>query len=338
MAEPELTLAAQYLRQVVEVLRSMGVDPADWLAPHGLGEARLEEASLTMSLPTFGRLLMDAERVAREPALGLFVGERLGARTHGFVGAAALHSQTLREVLEVFVRFLGVRISVLAVVHSVEGPDLHVELAELVPLGEAQRPVLEAVVMSVRNVVEAVSMGACPVKRVAFPFPAPDYAALARDLIGCEVAYGAARARLTLPSALLDQPLRMADPRAFEEAAELCQRQLDALGTTHTTAGRVRRLLLEKQNGFPSLQTTARRLHVTPRTLHRRLDDEGTSFRSILEDVRQRLAEDHLRAGRASVEEIAYMLGYSDPANFRRAFRRWTSVSPSAFRAAARES
>ena len=75
---------------------------------------------------------------------------------------------------------------------------------------------------------------------------------------------------------------------------------------------------------------------MTPRTLHRRLVDEGTSFRVILEDLRHRLAVDQLTNGTASIEEIAYILGYSDPANFRRAVRRWTGRPPSRIRQDAR--
>lgn len=72
---------------------------------------------------------------------------------------------------------------------------------------------------------------------------------------------------------------------------------------------------------------------MTPRTLHRRLIDEGTSFRELLEEVRHTLAVEHLKSGRFSIEEIAYTLGYSDLANFRRAFKRWEDVPPSESRA-----
>ena len=102
--------------------------------------------------------------------------------------------------------------------------------------------------------------------------------------------------------------------------------------TPNTSADEVQRLMLEKQTGFPSLAVTARALHVAPRTLHRRLEDEGTSFKALLEGVRHTLALAHLRQGRYTVDEIAYALGYTDTANFRRAFRRWESKPPSAFR------
>jgi AraC-like DNA-binding protein len=91
--------------------------------------------------------------------------------------------------------------------------------------------------------------------------------------------------------------------------------------------------MLEKQNGFPSLNVTARLCHMTPRTLHRRLIDEGSAFKEILEDVRHMLAVEHLKSGHLTIQEIAYTLGYTDLANFRRAFKRWEGVPPSAYRA-----
>jgi len=336
VASPNLTLAAQYLRHVADFVRSAEVDVEGWLAMHGLEEAELEEAALTMSLAEFRQLLLDAIALTREPALGLFVGERLVPRTHGFVGYASMNSRTLRELLDVLSQFLSLRISILALSYEVEGPYVRARIDERIPLGDIQRPVVEAVVMSIRNTLQATSMGAIQITRVELPFAAPDYAELASEMFGCEVRYGAPGVAMLLPADVLDQRLKMADPRVFAEAAQILQRQLDQLEASASWSGRVRRVLLESQAGFPSLQATARLLHVTPRTLHRRLKDEQTAYREILDDIRFRLATDQLRAGVSSIEEIAYTLGYSDPANFRRAFKRWARVPPSAYRDGAR--
>jgi len=193
--------------------------------------------------------------------------------------------------------------------------------------------VLEAVVLSIKNILDAISMGACTVDEVVFAFGQPEYAGVARDLFGTTVRWGASWTGFTLPAEVMDVPLKMADPSAFEEAAKICQRELDKLTADESFAARVRRLLLEKQSGFPGLRVTARLFHTTPRTLHRRLLEEGTSFRQILEEVRHALAVEHVKSARFSMEEIAYTLGYSDLANFRRAFKRWESVPPSAYRA-----
>jgi AraC-like DNA-binding protein len=130
-------------------------------------------------------------------------------------------------------------------------------------------------------------------------------------------------------------PLKTSDREAFREATLICQRELEHLTNDESTSSRVRRLLLGEHDGFPSLQVTARLLHVTPRTLHRRLLDEGTSFRALLEEVRHALAIEHVRSGRLSIQEIAFRLGYSDVANFRRAFKRWEEAPPTAFKARA---
>ncbi len=334
MPAAPFTLPSAYLRHIADHLTSLGVDVAAWLAREGLAPGQLDDASLSISFEAFRRLTLDALRLSREPALGLFVGQRLQANVHGVLGYAALSSGSIRQALELFERFITLRFSVLAISSEVRPQGVRVRIEERRPLNDIQRPVLEAVVMTNKNILESISMGSCRIRSVAFPFAAPEYAKLARELFGCEVRYGQRWAGFTLPADVLDAPLRLADPLAFREAALILQGELQRLAANETLAGRVRRLLLQGHNGFPSLQVSARLLHMTPRTLHRRLVDEGTSFRELLEDVRHTLAVEYLQSGRFSIEEIAYTLGYSDLANFRRAFKRWESIPPSEFRAA----
>jgi len=329
----DFTLPVHYLRQIAGQLRSMGVDVEAVLARSQLDEAQLNDSSLVISFALFERLVLDGIAIAREPALGLLVGERLLVNTHGIVGYAAVNSGSVRQALELVERYMRLRISAIALSSEQHGAEQRVCFSETHPLGEIRVPVLEAVILSVKNILDSISMGTCQVSSVSFPFAAPGYTQLARELFKCDVLYGASWAGFSVPAEVLDTPLRMADPEAFREAALICQRELDKITANESLAARVRRLLLEKQNGFPSLVVTARLFHMTSRTLHRRLLDEGTSFKQILEEVRHALAVEQLKSGRFSVEEIAYSLGYSDLANFRRAFKRWEGVPPSAYRA-----
>jgi AraC-like DNA-binding protein len=97
-------------------------------------------------------------------------------------------------------------------------------------------------------------------------------------------------------------------------------------------------MLLEQPGRFPGIEELADRLHVTSRTLRRKLQAEGTSYASILASVRKDLAIQHLRTTRMKVDEIAEALGFSDVASFRQAFRKWTGRSPSDYRGRARAS
>jgi AraC-like DNA-binding protein len=328
----DFTVPAEYVRPIAEQLRSTGVDVHAWLERCEVPDAEIQKPDHLVPYPAFRRLVLDAIAAAREPALGLFVGQRLVASTHGMVGAAAVSSSTVRQALEIVERFSILRSSVVTISHEIGKHEGRVIFTEVLPLGDIQRPLLEAVVLSIKNVLDEITMGACQVREVAFPFEEPEYATLARDLFGCKVRYGQTWTGFIAPPEIVELPLKMADPAAFEEAARICQRELDRIAAQESTGARVRRLLLERQNGFPSLQITARLFHMTPRTLHRRLVDEGTSYRELLESVRRTLAIEHVRSGRFTLEEIAYRLGYTDLANFRRAFKRWEGVAPSAYR------
>jgi YesN/AraC family two-component response regulator len=100
-----------------------------------------------------------------------------------------------------------------------------------------------------------------------------------------------------------------------------------------TTAERLRPLLVEElHRGNPTLAQVAVRLRMSPRTLHRRLASENTSFRRLLTDLRRELAERHLRENELAIGEIAFLLGFSEVSAFHRAFKRWTGWRPLAYR------
>lgn len=332
MPEAPFTLPVHYVRHIADQIVSHGGDVARWLKESKLTAAQLASSSFELDYPTFERLVAQSLVVTEEPALGLFVGQRLVASTHGMLGYAALSSGTIGQALEICETFARLRLSLITMSRSTKGDSVRVRFDETRPLGEIRRPVLEAVVLSIKNILDVISMGACTVEEVSFGFAEPKYAAVARDLFGTRVRWGASWTGFSFPLDMLEVPLKMGDPGAFEEARNICQRELDKLTADESFSARVRRLLLEKQSGFPNLRVTARLFHTTPRTLHRRLLEEGTSYREILEEVRHALAVEHVKSGRFSMEEIAYSLGYSDLANFRRAFKRWESVPPSAYR------
>lgn len=331
MPSPDFSLPIHYVRQIADQVRSLDADVNQWLALSQMTESDLADASQTVSFPVAYQLVLNALQLTQEPALGLLIGERLVVNTHGILGYAAMNSVNLRQALDLFERYIGLRTTLVSVSHDIEDKWVHVRFDEPTPLGEVRRPVLEAVMLTVKNVLDYITMGSRHVLWVAFPFPRPDYADLAQDMFHAEVRYDQRWAGFTLPEDVLDQPLKMADPATFQDAAAICQRELDKLTQNKSLSGRVRRIMLEKQNGFPSLNVTARLFHMTPRTLHRRLQDEGTSYKDILENVRHMLAVEHLKAGHLSIQEIAYTLGYTDMANFRRAFKRWEGVAPSAY-------
>jgi AraC-like DNA-binding protein len=106
------------------------------------------------------------------------------------------------------------------------------------------------------------------------------------------------------------------------------------LPKAEATTDAVRRFLAEDlSNGQAKLAQLAPRLRMSARTLHRRLEQEGTNFRSVLNEVRRELAVRHLMERRLAVGEIAFLLGFSEVSAFHRAFKHWTGQAPRAYRA-----
>lgn len=336
-APVRLGMPAPYLAQIAAQLGAMGVDVSAWLLHAGIAPAPIEAIAESLTVEAFERLVTGAVALAREPAFGLLVGQRLQLGTHGVLGYAAQSSGSIRQALGLFEAFVRTRFPLIAIAVERGPSETRVAIAPLGRLGAASQVVIEAIVAATKNVLDAIAMGSAAVRAVSFAFAEPTYAGFARELFGCRVRYGASWSGLVLEARALDVPLRAADPAAFAEAVRICERELERIATTDTFAGRVRRVLLEQPSGLPSLPVTARMLHMTPRTLHRRLVDEGTSFRAILEDVRRTLACEQMKSGRFALQEIAHRLGYTDFANFRRAFKRWEGVAPSTYAARVRD-
>ena len=167
---------------------------------------------------------------------------------------------------------------------------------------------------------------------VCFPFPAPADAEIYPDMFECPVRFGALQASLSFDSSWLDREPRLGDPLTHAEAVKLCDELMDQLRLRAGISGKVREVLLVNPMLRIGLDSVAKQLHMTERTLRRKLHDEETSFRKIIDELRMHVAIKYLRDTDLTIKEVADSLGFSEDASFRHAFRRWTQISPLEFR------
>ncbi|MEJ8850545.1 AraC family transcriptional regulator [Variovorax rhizosphaerae] len=164
----------------------------------------------------------------------------------------------------------------------------------------------------------------------------PPYHARYAEVFSCPALFGQPHDAIVFRRADLDLPLVSANPQVtalFDDAAE---RDLMASRATRDMTKAVRDVLREMLRGeLPTVEQVASRLCVSERTLQRRLAREGAQFTALLDDVRLEMARHHLAAGRASLTEIAYLLGFVDPNSFFRSFKRWTGQTPDVYRSGA---
>lgn len=176
---------------------------------------------------------------------------------------------------------------------------------------------------------------ACMPCRALAMGPAPPHAAAIERWLPCPVAFEQPANELHYDSAWLDRPPQLANPFTANELLQTCTTLLAEYQRATGIAGKVYKALIECSGHFPDVEAIAARLHMTSRTLRRKLDAEGTSYQGLLVDVRRSLAIDYRRGTSMTVEDIAEALAFSDAASFRHAFRRWTLKRPSEFRLSA---
>jgi AraC-like DNA-binding protein len=169
---------------------------------------------------------------------------------------------------------------------------------------------------------------------VAYPLPRPRDPERHERWFGCPVSWGGPTFEVAFDAAMLSLPLPRAEPHLFGYLARRVEALQAALPVAERWAERARREIgALLAHGEPRLADVARRLAVSERTLHRRLADDDTRFAALVDEARRERATFLLEDPRLSSSEIAFLLGYAEPAAFFRAFRRWTGTTPQTWRA-----
>ena len=168
--------------------------------------------------------------------------------------------------------------------------------------------------------------------RLAYPEAAD--LRLPSDQVGCDVRFTCPRNQIIFKASWLDQAASLGNKTTYPTIVALCDDLLDDLKLRIGIAGKIRALLLRDIANPPTFAAVASSLRVNERSLRRQLQQQGLSFRGLLDELRTQIALKYLRTTKLANEEIALTLGFSDAANFRRAFHRWTNKTPSEIRGA----
>ncbi len=328
------TVLAALTSAVVDAAVSVGLAAAPLLRAAGLARSDLVDPDGRVPLEAHARLW---EEIAKEPGdVGLAIGPRLARNALGVVGLAMRASGTVGEALTVFGRFRSlVQVDAVPQV-AVEGS--LVVLRQALPERFARlRHPAEAQASATTSLLRFLAREEIAPAHVAFPHARPARTKPHAAFFGREPSWGAPCVELAFDAALLARPLAHADPALFAYLARRAEVLLGGVRDEVPLAERARAVVVELlPHGEPRLDDVARRLAVSPRTLHRRLKDDGASFAALLDAARKTRAEALLADPALGAYEVGFLLGYSDAAAFTRAFRRWTGTTPAAYRAARR--
>jgi AraC-like DNA-binding protein len=315
------------------MLERRGIDPTPLFKEAGLDTKSLSNPRARYSGKQ-GRLVWArVSEMLGDPGFGLTIAQVWQPSDFHALGCAFLASTTLRSALNRLVRYNALVYDVIS--YAFVERDNHAILSYSTELDEPA--ILEdthwAVVLDACRRVYGADLD--PLE-VAFLHSEPDSAMDEfSEYFRCPIRFGEPVASMTFPSEVLDRPLPASNrelaltlDRTLSEYLAKLQRD-DIVSRTKSTIGDY------LPSGNLTDKVAAGAMHMSSRSLQRKLAAENTTFRKLIETVRQELAESYLADDSFTLKEISYLLGFSEQSSFSRAFKRWTGVTPQEFRGSA---
>lgn len=329
---------SQRIAAIVAILAEDGIAPTQTLAGSGIAEGALTSPSTRISYNQAATVFGNAVRLATSPTVALRAGERMGLTAHGMYGYGLLSSPTSTDLMEFAIKYNRVMGPVAGPISCSRDAGRAIYTYEVLlssdPNDELYRFALEFAYAAHLRLGRDLLGPSFALAALHVCFPEPAHSSIYRTLFGCPVHFQQPKNELWVETPWIDLPSKLPDLLTHAMAGEVCQQDLAELPFSAGTSSMVRRTLIEHMPWrFPAMELMARELSMQPRTLRRKLEAEGTTYRAILASVRQKLAIEYLLKTHMSIEEISSRLGYSDAANFRHAFARWTGQSPREYRA-----
>jgi AraC-like DNA-binding protein len=310
---------------IAEMCAAIGIEPED-----------LEDADRRLTLEQCIITIQQALHISGDPHLALHLGERTRVSALGLAGLIMESSKDAFTVLQCAQEFSQAFTNVQSFRLEAEGTMVHF-LSEMAPVWVERSPetahyVIETTFSSVVHQLYLLTRKHLRPMRVLFRQDRPADTREHERVFGCRPEFGQELNCMIFSAYDLRTPV-VGHNRTLSNVLkgvyeEHVRRHVDGSFTE-----KVKQVVLGNLRvTFPPLEVIAEALHVTPRTLQRKLHQEGTTYRALSDAVKQELAEHLLANPVLAISDIAYKLGYAEPTSFQRAFRQWTGSTPMEFR------
>jgi AraC-like DNA-binding protein len=329
-ATSENSILGSYVKAVGRALDAAGCDGPALLAEAGFDLKNLDGPDTRCPLANTGHLWRIAVAATGDPAFGVKVANHYKHTSFHALGYGTSASSTLKEAFERVQRYCHVVSDAVDYQFFRRGSEYHFIIEPAIDIAvEAIDALVSTYLRMCRSLIGSQYSPLSIELRRARPAIIDDYERLWR----APLRFGAEQNRLIFDSDSIERLLDTGNPELAQQSDVISSRYLARIERYNIVA-RVREVLTQRlQDSEPSQEDVAEILNVSARTLQRKLGDSGTTFKEILDETRHALALAYLSTPQHSVNEITYLLGFSCSSSFTRAFRRWTGLSPSDWRA-----
>jgi AraC-like DNA-binding protein len=320
---------------IVELLGEEGVQAQDALSQTDIPASSLTSPAAKVSLRQVLQCCGNALRLTTNPQFAYLAGLRFHVSAYGMYGFAMLASTDFRQTMAFIQQY-----------HQLATPLAAISFEErqgraawtIAPLGHPlvdaglYRYLTELHCGIFLSILRDLMGGSFAPEEVRLIYGRANDSAAYPAHAGYPVLFRQPANQLAFDAAWLDRPAVLGNQITYAAVVKLCDNLLKELELQAGVAGRVRQAILIGGVAHAHFDQVARDLAISPRTLRRRLKEEGAPFRKLLDELRAEMAIKYLRETLLPVEQIGDMLGFTETANFRRAFHRWTKAAPRDYR------
>lgn len=315
------TIPAQCIASLTDLSVELGCNRADLLQgiefPAATIDARVDAAHFT-------RLANRAIALTGDCALGLKFGQRLNISVLSNLGLAMLNSSNLNEAITLLDKYVD--LICLLICHPLKRDERRCSLYLGSEPGIRDPHFVFDTWCATLAKALAYLLGVKQIPlRVEFPYPRPKHVAELESLFGRDLHFDRIIGRISFDLALESIPLRNSNPVLCQFYVDECEKLLSEMFQL-SEAQQVLCILRASEGNYPTSAQLASRMQISYRTLNRHLATEGTSYQQLLDRVRAEHAAYRLSSSQMTVEEIATVLGFSDPSHFRRSFVKLTDI------------
>lgn len=329
------TVAAGVVRRVIQFAEQRGAFPAALLEASGIDAADLDDHDNRVPLVNYIALLRNAKSLCRDPAFALHYGDSVNLAEVSVVGLLGYSCETMLDAFAQLRRYSRLIMDI-----DLGGTD-RFQLAQdegepwIIDNRLSPNDYPELTEVAFAQMVNGTRrFGDTPlVRAVHVTHPDPGYGAEYERVFDAPVTFGSGRNAMRIDPAWLTHRVEQQPRYVFRVLSRHADALLAELDGEATTRGRVERLIMPMlHTGAITMESVAEGLGCSRDTLYRRLRAEGVTFAGVLDALRRRVSLDYIRAGKVSVNETAYLVGFAEPAAFSRAFKRWTGERPNRMR------
>ena len=299
----------------------------------GLKRSAFSNPDRFIANATFAQLFEDAARATGDECFGLHFGENFDVRDIGTLAYVVLNSPTIADAIRNLERYHRIHNDGAEVSFSIDARAAYLRFVARERPIEPRRQRQEFAMAVVVKAFRLLGGDHWTPQEIQFAHEAPPDTSEHLRVFGCRLSFGCAANAVVVERDFVERLVPAADLKLYRILRQHAEHILNDLPRETDFRADVRRAIADAmRDGDPRLARVAAKLAMSPRTLQRRLEEEGVVFKALVDDTRLRFALGYLRHGGHTLTEIAFLLGYSEVSALNRAFKRWTGVTPSGYR------